>query len=584
MFRDSRKVHRFLPLGADFQRLLQCRHHAQPEQVHLHEPHVLAVALVPLQHGAAGHAGVFQRHVVVELARAEDHATRVLAEMPREAVQLEARIQQDRQARMIGRDPRHAQLLGQVEGLREISAVKQRGETIDHVIRQAEHLADAPHGAPTAETNDVRRHGRPAAAVAAIDFLDHLLAHVLARQVEVDVGPVGAALRQEPLEQELAGDGVDRGDAQRVADRAVGRAPAPLHEDAVVAGKTAEIPDDQEIPAETQLRDESEFPLQLPAHVAHHAAVALLGAEVRHLAQKTVLVLVRRHRVVRKPVAKVLEGERNAAGEDPRVDHGLGQVGKERLHLPRRFHVPLPIAREPASGGVEGDVLAQAGEYIGDGARLRGRVVHAVGREQRYAAPAGPVDHEVVGVLLVGQEVTLDLRIQASGSEGGQQAIRGAAGGGPPGAAPSLAHGAVGIASEGDEAGIVRREFGPGHAAFALGGAEVGDGQHCAQSLIAGARGDEDGHDGLVIEDDLAADQRADSGFLGGLMQAHRAVNAVAVAQGEGGQLTVPGCLREGLGRGAAAEEGEGAARMELDIGDQSSTPSTHQASARRTS
>ena len=44
------------------QRILQHRHHPEPEQIDLDEPHVGAVVLVPLDDDAVGHAGVLERH------------------------------------------------------------------------------------------------------------------------------------------------------------------------------------------------------------------------------------------------------------------------------------------------------------------------------------------------------------------------------------------------------------------------------------------------------------------------------------------------------------------------------------------
>ena len=69
-------------------RVLQHRHHAEAEQIDLHDPHVGAVVLVPLHDHAAGHAGVLERHDGVELALADHHAAGMLAEMPRQILHL----------------------------------------------------------------------------------------------------------------------------------------------------------------------------------------------------------------------------------------------------------------------------------------------------------------------------------------------------------------------------------------------------------------------------------------------------------------------------------------------------------------
>ena len=65
-----------------------------------------------------------------------------------------------------------------------------------------------------------------------------LLAPVAARQIEVDVRPLAALLRQEALEQQVHLDRIDRRDAEAVADGAVGGRPAPLHEDVAAGGSS----------------------------------------------------------------------------------------------------------------------------------------------------------------------------------------------------------------------------------------------------------------------------------------------------------------------------------------------------------
>ena len=67
-------------------------------------------------------------------------------------------------------------------------------------------------------------------AVALVDPLDHLLAPV-GVEVDVDVGLLVAVLGDEPLERQPVEDRVDRGDAERVADRRAGRRSPALAED-----------------------------------------------------------------------------------------------------------------------------------------------------------------------------------------------------------------------------------------------------------------------------------------------------------------------------------------------------------------
>ena len=123
------------------------------------------------------------------------------------------------------------------------------------------------------------------AAVAPVDVLDDLFAAVAAREVEVDVGPLAALLREEALEEELHPDRVDGGDAERVADRAVRGRAAALEEDAALAAEADDVPDDQEVAGEVELLDERELVRELAAHARGHGPIALARAGLDQLAQ-----------------------------------------------------------------------------------------------------------------------------------------------------------------------------------------------------------------------------------------------------------------------------------------------------------
>ena len=73
-----------------------------------------------------------------------------------------------------------------------------------------------------------------------VDVLDHLLA-ALVLDVEVDVGRTVALGREEPLEEQPERDRVGLGDTERVADRAVGRAPPPLAVDVVTPAEVDDV-------------------------------------------------------------------------------------------------------------------------------------------------------------------------------------------------------------------------------------------------------------------------------------------------------------------------------------------------------
>ena len=90
--------------------------------------------------------------------------------------------------------------------------------------------------------DDVGGHRRAVLAVALVDVLDDALALIAARQVDVDVRPFAALFGEKALEEQVHPDRIDGGDAERVADRAVGRRAAPLAEDAAARGRSARCP------------------------------------------------------------------------------------------------------------------------------------------------------------------------------------------------------------------------------------------------------------------------------------------------------------------------------------------------------
>ena len=77
---QQRSLDLFTALG-DPERVLEERHHPEPEEIHLDDAHGRAVVLVPLDDGAVGHGRGLERHHAVEPPRADDHAPRMLAEM-----------------------------------------------------------------------------------------------------------------------------------------------------------------------------------------------------------------------------------------------------------------------------------------------------------------------------------------------------------------------------------------------------------------------------------------------------------------------------------------------------------------------
>ncbi len=240
-------------------------------------------------------------------------------------------------------------------------------------------------------------------------MLNHLLAAIAARQIEIDVGPFAALFRQKTLEQQLHAHRIDRRDAEAVADGAVRRRPAPLHEDVVMAAEIDDVPDDEEVAGEIEALDEIELARNLRAGPIVIRTIALARAQVGQLAEKRAVRLARRHRIVGKAIAEI--GHRVV---EPLAEHlcrgeRRGQIAKQPRHLFWRFQIALGVARELLPRLRERGLVMDAGEHVEQ--RPLGRIgeAHAVGRDDRHMERAGHINqHPVVG-FFVAQEMALHL-------------------------------------------------------------------------------------------------------------------------------------------------------------------------------
>ena len=185
---------------------------------------------------------------------------------------------------------------------RELEVVHHLGEAIDLRRLEAERLAHFARRAAAAIGDDVGGHRRAVPAVLLVDVLDHLLAPIAARQIEIDVGPLAALLRQEALEEQIHADRIDRGDAEAVADGAVGGRAASLHEDVVLAAEIDDVPDDQEVAGELELLDQIELARDLRARPLVMAGSARARQSASAQERRS---LARRHGIVGEAVAEI---------------------------------------------------------------------------------------------------------------------------------------------------------------------------------------------------------------------------------------------------------------------------------------
>ena len=193
VFGKLRQIYRTSALGGQGDGVLQHGHHAQAQEIDLDDAQALAVVLVPLGHDAAGHGRVFEWHDSGEFALAQDHAAGVLTQVSGQSAHAAAKSGKGGGPGVLGRQAGLAHLLFEFEGVRKIATGLQARETVQHIGRQVEDLADFAGGAAATVGDDRARHGGAVSAVASVDFLDDPFAAFTARQVDVDVGPALAA-------------------------------------------------------------------------------------------------------------------------------------------------------------------------------------------------------------------------------------------------------------------------------------------------------------------------------------------------------------------------------------------------------
>ena len=333
------------------QRVLDHRHHPETQQIDLHDPHVGAVVLVPLDDDAAGHGGVLERHARVELPLADHHPAGMLAEMPRQILHLAPQAREQTHAIRVQIEADRRQLARQrIARIDELEVVHHFRQPIDLRGIEPERLADLARRAAPAVGDDVGRHRRAEPAVLFVDVLDDLLAPVAARQIEVDVGPLAALFRQKPLEQQIHPHRIDGGNPEAVADGAVGRRPAALHQDVVLPAEIDDVPDDEEVAGELQLLDQVQLARDLRARAVVVRPVALARADVGDLPQERDLRFAGRHRVIGKAIAEIGHRVVQAIGQLARARGRAGLIAEHRRHVRGRLEIALRIRREAAAG------------------------------------------------------------------------------------------------------------------------------------------------------------------------------------------------------------------------------------------
>ena len=365
-----------MALHDELTRDLQNCQRRQSQKVELHQTDRFDIVLVVLAHRRVAAGLLVQRAKVGELARRNQHAAGMHADIARQAFEFARQLEQRAHVFFFAFALSKNRLgLQRVNHLVVFISIRRRqlqrhrltrlvgnqlGDAVAKSVGKIKHTAHVTNDRP-------RRHGAEGHdladrlfAVLVLDIVDHAVAVALTK-INVKVGhghPLGV---QKPLEQQVVLQRVQIGDAQRVSHQRAGtRAPARAYRAAVVFGPVDEVTDDQEVAGESHVQDHIDLEVQA-RHVLGAFLLAQLGVRVqvqqppfeplmRGMAKVSVNrqahAIDLRRRVVGQHGFAQLQLQVAALGDLNRVGQCRWYVGKQPAHLRLAFEVLL--ARELA--------------------------------------------------------------------------------------------------------------------------------------------------------------------------------------------------------------------------------------------
>lgn len=232
--------------------------------------------------------------------------------------------------------------------------------------------------------------------------------------------------------------------------------------------------------------------------------------------------------------------------------------------------MPLAIAREQFSRGIQVRVFADARENIQHLPTVRFGVKHAVGRQQRQAMRRRQTEETLDDLIFPAHVMALQLDEQIARAKNIFELLQ---------ARFSFAvclplqrahERPFVIAGQRHQTARELRQFIPAHFAFPFGRAQVSPRQHPAKVLVSRARFDQHRQHAAVFHRQFAADNAANPRFLRRGKKSRRTVNAIAVAQRHRRHLELRGDIRQLFRQGCCAQKTEGAAAVEFDVAHQS--------------
>ena len=354
--------------------------------------------------------------------------------------------------------------------------------------------------------------------------------------------------------------GIDAGDAEAEAHRAVGGRAAALAQDRLVlrAGEADDIVDGEEVARVVEPGDQCQLLDEERLHLVGDAVgIVPDGVLPGQLLQVGLRGLARRHRLVGVFVAQLLEAEGDAARDLQRAGDGLRVLREQARHLGPALQVPFGVGLEAIAGFRNRALLADAGEHVGERLAAGVVVVGIVGGNQRRARLAG----ELV-------ELAQAPALGAVVGEGGAEMDAAACGGRQRGEALGEIRRDPPRRQGDEDLALARRDhLLEGEMALPLDGAAVAGGEQAAQPAVGLAVGRIAGRLEAVRRDEPGADQQPDLVLLGRPMRPHHAGQRIAVGDADGGKPQLRRPLHHLLRVRRPPQEREIGRRHQLGVG-----------------
>jgi hypothetical protein len=503
-----------------FKALAQSGKHSQGEAIDLEDAQLVEIVLVPLDDGAAGHDGVFDRHQFVERSAGDDHAADVLSEMSRKADQRADQSHQPAADQRGGVDA-HG-LAVAFETFVQPVAFQVFGQAIDSIGRQAECLADVAGGHARAIGDDFGGHAGPIAAIFFVQILQHLLA-ALVLKIDVDVGRLVPLATDKTLEQGLQSIGIDRRDFQAIADDRIGRRTASLTKNAALSSETNQVEHREKISLVAQLPDQLQLVLDQPhdplGNTGRIAPLRSAPSQPREISQRR---FARRRQLLGIFVTQLVERK----GRTPGNAGGVGQCGglprKPRSQGLERLQMTLGIRKQPATRLVYGFSRLNGQQDVGQ-RRAIGRVIVDVAgghqRQMRLVRPQGQTV-EPLGVVTIEEQFGQQVAAVAEASAIALKRIE-------------IGQLAGGTDDAGQQAFGVSRHVRERNLKLSFGCPSPPQGDQPRQPAVRGPIGGPQDDGRRIVGRDFGADHQRQTVLPGGGVRPHHAGQRVAVGNGQ---------------------------------------------------